>query len=256
MIITSKAWDNYIAILRRVSDRAANEMLAYIRYLANQGIEGQTQTYMLIDYAYALATKYGEASAAAACDMYDAIMVLQGASLPPAEPASTATIEEVAKTVNGTLKTGNDIIVAQATGRLVKMAGIDTMMKNALRDGCEWAWIPRGDTCAFCLTLASRGWQKASKNAIKNGHAEHVHANCDCTYAVRFDDSLDVEGYNPQEYRDMYYNADGNSPEARINAMRREFYAENKERINAQKRSAYAKRMERNSAAAEEVDVN
>ena len=188
--------------------------------------------------------------------MYDAIASLQGATVPPAVPAATATMDETAKAVVGTMKTGNVNIVADATGRLVKLVGVDTMLQNALRDGAEWAWIPRGDTCAFCLTLASRGWQKASKNAIKNGHAEHVHANCDCTYAVRFNDSLNVEGYDPQKYLDMYYGADGNSPEARINAMRREFYAKNKETINAQKREAYAKRMERNSSAAEEINVN
>ena len=257
--ITSKAWNNYISILRRLSERASKEMLARITQLSNQYNEGiitlEEYEDAAIEFAYALATKYGEAAGAMACEMYDAIAALQGANVPPAVPAATATMNETAKAVVGTMKTGNVNIVADATGRLVKLVGVDTMQQNALRDGAEWAWIPQGDTCAFCLTLASRGWQKASKNALRNGHAEHVHANCDCTYAVRFDDSLDVEGYDPQKYRDMYYGADGDSPEARINALRREFYADNKERINAQKRSAYAKRMERNSAAAEEVDV-
>ena len=258
--ITSKAWRNYIGILRRVSDRASNEMRARITQLSAQYEAGAiTLTEYknaAIDYAYALATKYGEAAGAAACEMYDAIAELQGATVPPAVPAQTATMGETAKAVKGTMKTGNPDIVSDATGRLVKMVGVDTMMQNALRDGAEWAWIPQGDTCAFCLTLASRGWQRASKNAIKNGHAEHIHANCDCTYAVRFDKSLDVEGYDPDKYLEMYEDADGDSPEGRINALRREFYAKNKETINAQKRSAYAKRKERNSSAAEETNVD
>jgi hypothetical protein len=187
--------------------------------------------------------------------MYDAIAQLQGASVPPAVPAATATMDETARAVVGTMKTGNPKIVADATGRLVKLVGVDTMQQNALRDGAEWAWIPRGDTCAFCLTLASRGWQRASKNALRNGHAEHVHANCDCTYAVRFDSGLDVEGYEPDEYLRMYNNADGSSPEQKINALRREFYNENKEVINEQKRSAYAKRVERESSSAEEINI-
>ena len=164
-------------------------------------------------------------------------------------------MSETAKAIVGTLKTGNATIVADATGRLVKMVGVDTMQQNALRDGAEWAWIPRGDTCAFCLTLASNGWQPASRKAIRNGHAEHVHANCDCTYAVRFGPDLNVEGYDPQKYLEMYYDADGNTPTERINALRREFYAENKEIINEQKRSAYAKRIERNSSKAEEINL-
>ena len=258
--ITSRAWNNYISILRRLSDRAATEMLAKITEQSELYSTGAITLVeyenALIDYGYALATKYGEGASAAACEMYDAIAAIQGANVPPAVPAETATIGETAKAVKGTLKTGNPDIVSQATGRLVKMVGVDTMMQNALRDGAEWAWIPMGDTCAFCLTLASRGWQKASKKAIRNGHAEHIHANCDCTYAVRHSKNLDVEGYDPQKYRDMYYNVDGNTPEERINAMRREFYNENKEIINEQKRSAYAKRMERNSSAAEEINVN
>ena len=258
--ITTKSWDNYIRILRRLSERASKEMLATLTKLNSQYEEGvitlEEYRNAAIDFAYALATKYGEGAGAMACEMYDAIAKLQGANVPPAVPAATATMDETAKAVVGTMKTGNINIVSDATGRLVKLVGVDTMQQNALRDGAEWAWIPRGNTCAFCITLASRGWQRASKRALRNGHAEHVHANCDCTYAVRFDDSLDVEGYDPEKYRDMYYNADGSSPEARINSMRREFYADNKEIINEQKRSAYAKRMERNSSAAEEINVD
>lgn len=258
--ITSKAWKNYISILRRVSDRASNEMRAMLTKLSAQYEAGAITLAeyenAVIDYAYALATKYGEAAGAAACEMYDAIAALQGANVPPAIPAQTATMGETAKAVKGTMKTGNPEIVSGATGRLVKMVGVDTMMQNALRDGAEWAWIPMGDTCAFCLTLASNGWQKASKKAIKNGHAEHVHANCDCTYAVRFSRDLDVEGYDPDKYLEMYESADGDTPQERINALRRDFYDKNKEIINEQKRSAYAKRKELNSSAAEEINVN
>lgn len=259
MKITSKAWKNYIGIQRRLSDRAATEMLAMLTKLSAQYEEGvitlEEYQNAAIDYAYALATKYGEGAGSAACELYDAIAELQGANVPPAVPADTATVSEAAKAVVGTMKTGNDNIVASSVGRMVKLVGVDTIQKNALRDGAEWAWIPMGDTCAFCLTLASRGWQKASKKAIKGGHAEHVHANCDCTYAIRFKPNIDVEGYDPKKYLDMYYDADGGTPQERINAMRREFYKENKEAINAQKRSAYAKRMERNSSEAEEVEL-
>ena len=239
MTISAKAWKNYITILRKVSDRAVREMNAFIdtqgvRY--NEGLITRDEyNALVIDYAYALATRYGEAAGAAACDMYDAISELQGANVPPAVMAPTASYNDVAKAVQGTMKTGNPKIVADAIGRQVKLVSVDTMLKNAERDGDEWAWIPQGDTCAFCITLASRGWQPASKIALKNGHAEHVHANCDCTYAVRHTDTrvkLDVEGYDPQEYRDMYYDAplredELATPKNRINAMRRQFYAEN-----------------------------
>lgn len=119
--------------------------------------------------------------------------------------------------------------------RLVKRAGADTTLKNAVRDGAEWAWVPHGDTCPFCITLASNGWQKASSKVLKGGHADHIHANCDCEFAIRFDHNTTVAGYDPDKYLKQYRDAGGD-----INKMRRVNYAANKERINAQKRAAYA----------------
>ena len=53
----------------------------------------------------------------------------------------------------------------------------------------------------------------------------------------------------------MYQDAPGDNSKDKINAMRREFYAENKEEINEQKRSAYEKRQELNNSKAEEADA-
>lgn len=104
---------------------------------------------------------------------------------------------------------------------MTKQVGADTTLKNALRDGAQFAWIPSGDTCAFCITLASRGWQNVSKKTLRNGHAEHIHAHCDCQYAVRFDKNSNVEGYDPDKYLDMYYSAEGKNPKEKINSLRR-----------------------------------
>ncbi|MBR2583627.1 MAG: hypothetical protein IKD61_09560 [Oscillospiraceae bacterium] len=252
MDITAKAWQIFIAKLRRINEAAAQKILAYLTAHPIQSYEDRQK---LIEYAYLTAQKYGEGAAALACRMYDEIAAASTVAVPAAVPAAGPSVGEVAKTINGTLKTGNPNIVSEAVGRLVKQTGVDTTMRNALRDGAEWAWIPSGDTCAFCITLASRGWQRASRAALKNGHAEHIHANCDCTYAVRFDTQTDVAGYHPDEYRAMYEGAEGRTPTEKINAMRREFYAENKDEINAQKRDNYEKRKERESSAAEEIDV-
>ena len=252
MTISSTAWKRYITRLRAINDKAASEMLAFITN--NGGIDAIPREDM-VEFGYALATKYGEAAGALSCEMYDALALASGASVPAAMPAETATYAEAAKAVNGTIKTGNADIVAQSVGRMVKMAGVDTTMKNALRDGAEWAWIPQGDTCSFCIMLASNGWQRASKKAIKGGHAEHIHANCDCTYAIRFDSNTDVQGYAPRRYERMYDNADGDNWREKLNSMRRDAYEENSEEINAQKRDNYEKRKERESSAAEEIDV-
>lgn len=153
--------------------------------------------------------------------------------VPTAEMASLPEYGEVAKAVHGTMKQSQKKVPA-TMARLVKQVGADTTLKNAMRDGTQFAWIPHGDTCAFCLALASRGWQYMSKNALKNGHAEHIHAHCDCEYAVRFDGKSSVEGYDPEKYLEEY-NAAGRD----INAMRRARYAQNKDTVNARKRGLY-----------------
>ena len=262
MTISDESWSKYISDLRKVNDEAARLMLEFMDLHRDpDGLWNSREVRQaIIQYAYGLSSKYGEAAAELACEMYDAVGALSDVIIPAAVPAEVPTYADIAKAVNGTLKQSSNLeMVASAVARQVKMVSVDTVMKNALRDGAEWAWIPHGDTCAFCITLASRGWQKASKKALKGGHAEHIHANCDCTYAVRFNSRTDVQGYDPDKYKRMYYDAPLDGQRAtgknRINAMRREFYADNKETINAQKRSAYAKRQELNSSRAEEADV-
>lgn len=218
-----------MARLARLNQSAGQLMADYI------AAHGTGDTDALIAYAHALVTKYGEGSAELACQMYDALAAAAKAGVPAAEPAQTASYGEVARMVQATKASPPQM--QRGVSRLVKRAGADTTLKNALRDGAEFAWIPQGDTCAFCLTLASRGWQKASQAAIKGGHAEHIHANCDCEYAIRFDGRSTVAGYDPDEYLRRYRAAGSD-----VNALRRVNYAKNRERINAQKRAAYALR--------------
>lgn len=236
MQITANAWNEYITRLSRLNQKAGQLMREYI------GSHGTESTDDLIAYAYGLVTKYGEGSAELACQMYDALAEAANAGVPAAEPAEPADYGEVARMVNAT-KNQNPANLPNGVSRLVKRTGADTTLKNAVRDGAEWAWVPHGDTCPFCITLASNGWQKASSKVLKGGHAEHIHANCDCEFAIRFDHSTTVAGYDPEKYLKQYRDAGGD-----INKMRRVNYAANKERINAQKRAAYAARRLREQA--------
>ena len=241
LTVSATAWKAYISRLSALNKAAADAMLAYIRKYGYEDIEG------MIAYAYGVATKYGEGAAALAAQMYDAVAELSGQVVDVAIPAATPSYHEVAKTVQGVAnRSQNENLMAGAIGRLVKQTGADTTLQNALRDGAEFAWIPAGDTCAFCITLASRGWQRASRAAIKGGHAEHIHANCDCTYAIRFDRETEVAGYNNGEaYKQMYKNApldhwntpDGKPPAGHEDAEK----PTPNNRINAMRRAAYSK---------------
>lgn len=239
MQISAKTWNEYITRLSRLNQKAGQLMREYI------GSHDTESTDDLIAYAYGLVTKYGEGSAELACQMYDALAEAANAGVPAAEPAEPADYGEVARMVNAT-KNQNPANLPNGVSRLVKRAGADTTLKNAARDGAEWAWVPHGDTCPFCITLASNGWQKASSKVLKGGHAEHIHANCDCEFAIRFDHNTTVAGYDPEKYLKQYRDAGGD-----INKLRRVNYAANKERINAQKRAAYAERQKYLISAAE-----
>lgn len=228
MQVTEKAWVEYITKMSQISQKAADLMQSWVQ---KNGLENDKA---LLDYAYALSQHYGQAIGALSCQMYEATAAAQGVIVPTAEVADLPDYGEVAKAVKGTKKQSPNNIPG-TLARLVKQVGADTTLKNAERDGAQFAWVPHGDTCAFCITLASRGWQYMSKKALRNGHAEHIHAHCDCEYAVRFDGKSTVAGYDPDKYLEEYYDANGD-----INEMRRKRYAQNKDVINARKRELYA----------------
>lgn len=251
--ITQAQWKKYISRLRQINDTAADE---FREYVIGQGGYASMDRQLLIDYAYGISTKYGEASAALSAQMYDAVAELSGVTVPAAVPAETATRAEVSRTVNGIIKnTQSNEVLAQGVGKLVKQAGADTILANAYRDrpkgkgskrrhsGAKVAWIPSGDTCPFCLTLASKGWQNQTEWSA-NSHAEHIHANCDCTYGVKFNDKLDYDGYDPEEYKKMYDNAEGSTRDEKINSMRRMQYEDPSARnkIREQQKISYANR--------------
>lgn len=212
-------------------------------------INGINDTDKLIEYAYALATKYGEAAAALACQMYDQTAEAAKAGVPRAEPANTATYEETAAAINGTLKqsifSGS---IGSSTGRLVKQAASDTTLKNAGRDHAEFAWIPSGDGCAYCQIIASQGWKRATKETAAGNHADHIHPNCQCEFAIRFSKDDGVSGYSPDKYKKIYDDAEGRTSKEKIRSINRDVYAKNKDSINERKRAEYARRVDAQKA--------
>ncbi len=244
MIVPGLNLKIYRETLSAINKKAAEEIQ---RYMWGHNYEIDEA---FLEFVNGIATKYGEAAGALSAQFYDdTAEYWQGVEnrrkqIAPAEPAEPPTEDEVAKTVYGTLKESADKI-PDAVSRLVKRTAEDTTLQNAIRDGAEFAWIPQGDTCPFCLMLASNGWQRASKKALKNGHAEHIHANCDCTYAVSFNGKPSYPGYDPEKYKEMYDNAEGDTWQEKLNFMRRDDYAVNADQINEQKRAAYARRAEK-----------
>jgi hypothetical protein len=67
----------------------------------------------------------------------------------------------------------------------------------------KWARVPTGaETCAWCLMLASRGFDYNSESA-----ASHNHEGCDCKVVPSWDKSPEVQGYNEREYYNRWQDA-------------------------------------------------
>lgn len=283
--ISRQTWLNYTRKLSAINQRVADEVVGWLEAFGvdefGNIVPDLSNTYDKWDrnfyqFCANLTQAYGDASGALSAAMYDAIAEIEGVIVPAAEIAETATLQDVYKTVDGVLKTSRNVNeMSGAVSRLVKKTGADTTLMNAQRDGAQFAWIPVGDTCAFCLALAANGWVYQSKRGATK-HAEHIHSNCDCTYAVRFSKDTKYEGYDPQKYmddideaaeaqgllggntsvEDAYWGAGQQMNPEVINAVRRENYAKNKAKINEQKRIAYGKRVEElNNSAAEEIKI-
>lgn len=230
MKITRTEWNNYVEKLSKLSDKASKE---FADWAEKNGGWSAIDRQVLAEVGWSIASKYAEGSSALAAEMYDAIAYAEKANVPQAELAADVEFKTVAKAINGALKTStNDDFVSSTVGRAVKQAGADTMLKNASRDQAEFAWIPSGDSCPFCLVLASNGWRRASKKTVNGGHAEHIHTNCNCQFAIRFNKDFNVEGYKPEEYQRIYYNAEGSNYKEKVNSIRRDQEAERKRRMD------------------------
>lgn len=237
MNITKEAWNKYIATIAKLDEKAASMIKDWVN---SNGLMNRDA---LIDYTFNVVQTLSLGSGALAVDWYEAVAQLEGVVIPGAEIAELPTYGDVAKTVNGVMKRSlNADTIASAASMLVKRTAADTTLYNAKRDGAEFAWIPVGDTCPFCMQLASYGWRRASEKTVKGDHAEHIHPNCDCEFAIRFGNDLKYSSYDPDKYKEIYENAEGDTVAEKRNSIRRMQYQENKDRINAQKRAAYAKR--------------
>ena len=187
---------------------------------------------LLLEAVPLLVASYGDVAATVAADFYDEV---RDSSRAPgrftAAPVTALDVEALAGQVRwaiGPLYSANPE-PADALGRLSQkvdeftlQAGRDTIAHSAAKDPAKahWARVPVGKTCAFCLTLASKG---AAYRAEETA-ARKFHGKCDCTATPFWPDDPYPEGYNPdallQQYQDARAAADSGRPKAILSALR------------------------------------
>lgn len=240
--LNRRSWDRYTARQAAQREAAAGEMMSFVTKAI-----GTATIPKLVANGRRIAVKHGRSAAALACVFYEHVARQSGEEVPKAVPVVVANggrIEALVGKASGMLEAGDVDGFAKACGNAVanevKRSASRTMMSNAKRDGAQFAWVPQGsETCAFCITVASNGWTYARRGTVED-HADHIHPNCECEFAIRFDNETNVAGYDPSHYEDMYKDAEGRNSRDKINAMRRDMYAENGDRIREQHRERYA----------------
>lgn len=194
MVITSEQFNRFQKALKAINNAAYNEMKSFLDSVPYQSLEMDD----IINLGYYLSTKFGEASAALACQMCDDMAEQMGATVPLAEPSETASYEEVKDAIYASLKYspwGNNI--PGVVSAKVKQAGQDTLVNYAKENNGLVAWVNVGRTCPYCMYLASRGWVNASDEMMEGKHVTHIHDHCDCTYMINpnWNDSyVEIEG--------------------------------------------------------------
>lgn len=97
--------------------------------------------------------------------------------------------------------------IVQDSIRATGSANLQRDYERGLVKG-KWARVPVGDTCAWCLMLASQGAWYLTKESAIGDNGGHYHDGCNCV-AVYHADPDNIPNYsNLLKYKKMYYDAE------------------------------------------------
>lgn len=171
----------------------------------------------MIDAASTVAMKYSYLGCELGAQWYDLCSELAGIDVEPAEygELDPDNVREYAQNkLNANLNSEPTAVFNSFLQDMVNNSIRETGNANLWRDyergiiGGKWARVPVGDTCAWCLMLASQGAWYVSKKSALGETGDHYHDGCNCI-AVYHADAESIAGYkNLERYKTMYYDAE------------------------------------------------
>lgn len=146
---------------------------------------------------------------ARAAEYYDAVRASQGfpgkyRAVAESMRDPDATLGAVRYFIGKVVEGAPEVFVSRCVTRVdeeIRRAANRCVAHNARKDPAKpwYARVPRGETCGFCLMLASFGFYAKTEAA-----AEHSHAHCDCRIVPGFDGVTTVKGYDPDGMYERY----------------------------------------------------
>ena len=197
-------------VTQQVIDAAIDEFMEYV-------YEGMTID-ELVDAATNVAMKFSYLGSELGAQWYDLCSEMAGLDVEPAELSDfdAAQIQSRVKWAVDSAPETSTIgdTIGQFLQTQVQNSIRTTGNANLWRDyergmaGGRWARVPVGDTCAWCLMLASNGtWYLSEKTAI-GADPGHYHDGCNCI-AVYHSNAESISGYSQlTKYKEMYYEAE------------------------------------------------
>lgn len=176
----------------------------------------------LLAFVPAITEKYGNMSALVAADWYDDLRptgtLITGAFRAPLASPVPATA------VASTVRFGARHLWSLAPAVTLSLLSV-AVTEYALRPGrqtiaqavrqdtsrrARYARIPSGkETCAFCLSMASRGFVYGSEASasFEGSQFDTYHGDCDCVPTPEWSEDPLIEGYDPDPMYAMYLKA-------------------------------------------------
>ena len=201
---------SFAKVTSQLQEAAIDEFLEYV--------EDDMTAEDVAEIAYNLAMKYRMLGAELGAQWYDICAELAGVDVEPAyvEQTDASSLEKRVRTATArtTPETTTEIFSKWLSNEItssIRETGSNNLWRDYKRGikGGRWARVPVGDTCAWCMMLASNGaWYVSEKTALGKT-SDHYHANCNCV-AVYYADAETIGGYSKSlsRYKSMYYAAD------------------------------------------------
>lgn len=197
-------------VSKQLQEAAIDEFMEYV-------YEGMSID-ELIDAATNVAMKYSYLGCELGAQWYDLCSELAGldveaAYLPEVDESQVAA--KARSVIEGATETsliGDTVnyFLQNEINNSIRLTGSSNLWRDYERGkaGGRWARVPVGDTCAWCLMLASQGaWYLSEETAIGTNPG-HFHDGCNCI-AVYHADAESIAGYSELDrYKSMYYEAD------------------------------------------------